>query len=327
MLRDMFKQAPGVGIPMIIGNIPTFLGSQRVESEEELDSLDAVIAGLPWEGTNTWGTFSTCEQSPKGCRIASMRYGNGYIPEYDIEVLRQLKLGDVGDFPACGTDVQKTFASFTKEASKIFARKAIPVFLGGDHASTFPVIRALAGRRPHRVGILHFDAHLDNADAYLGDEYARCCPLRRIAEIDGIDPTKIVHFGIRGPRNTVEQMNYARQSGATVMTIANVRNLGLEKALAQAYDVITDNTDGYYVTVCSDIIDHAWNIGGPLDFNGLSVENMCDTLYQLAQGPMLGMDIVEVYPKADVNDASIHMVTWLAIYGLAGLATRFSKKE
>ncbi len=45
-------------------------------------------------------------------------------------------------------------------------------------------------------------------------------------------------------------------------------------------------------------------------------------LYILAQGPMLGMDIVEVYPKSDFNDTSLHIVTWLAIYALAGLAIR-----
>jgi guanidinopropionase len=321
-LRNMFDHMPGAGVPMVAGNIPTFLGSKRVRSEDELGNLDAVIVGLPWEGTNTWGSFSTCEQSPKGCRIASMRYGNGYIPEYDIEVMKSLKLGDMGDLPACSTDVEKTFDFFTEGAKKIFARKATPIFLGGDHACTYPVLRALAEQRPHRVGILHFDAHLDNADAFLSDNMARCCPLRRIAETKGIDPTKIVHFGIRGPRNTVEQMDYARKSGATVLTMATVRELGLEKAIAKAYDVITDGTDGYYVTVCSDIIDHAWNIGGPLDFNGLSVEDMCNALYTLAQGPMLGMDIVEVYPKSDFNDTSLHIVTWLAIYALAGLAIR-----
>ncbi len=318
-MRNMLKFPQGVGVPMVSGNIPTFLGSKRVRTMEEVNDLDAVIVGLPWEGTNTWGSFSACEQSPKGCRVVSMRYGNGYIPELDIEVLSSLKLGDMGDICACGTDVEKTFSEFFDAATKIFSTRAKPVFLGGDHASSLPVLQALGKLRPGRVGIIHFDAHLDNADTFVGDRYARCCPLRRVAESDGIDPRKMVHFGIRGPRNTLQQMEFARECGATTLTMADVRRLGIKEAVSRAVEIATDGTDGYYVTVCSDIIDHAWNIGGPLDFGGLSVEDMCNTLYGLAQGPMLGLDVVEVYPKSDFNDTSLHIVAWLVIYALAGL--------
>lgn len=67
------------------------------------------------------------------------------------------------------------------------------------------------------------------------------------------------------------------------------------------------------------IIDHAFNPGGPLDFGGLTSGEMCEALYLLGQGPMLGLDLVEVYPLADLHEASVHLLVWLAIYGLAGL--------
>ena len=49
---------------------------------------------------------------------------------------------------------------------------------------------------------------------------------------------------------------------------------------------------------------------------------MCEALFSLGQGPMLGLDLVEVYPLADLHEASVHLLVWLAIYGLAGLAVR-----
>ena len=44
---------------------------------------------------------------------------------------------------------------------------------------------------------------------------------------------------------------------------------------------------------------------------------MCEALFTLGQGGMLGLDLVEVYPLADLDEASVHLLVWLAIYGLA----------
>ena len=304
-------------VPTIYGNTPSFMGSQPVRNPAELRDLDAVVAGLPWEGTNTWGSWSGCEQTPKACRSASLRYGAGYLPEYDIAVTDHVRLGDLGDLPTHPNDTAKTFAGFEMTAAEIFAAGVVPVFIGGDHSVSYPILKALSTQRPGRVGIIHFDSHLDNADEYGGDTLARCCPLRRIAELPGIDPARMVHFGIRGPRNSRSQMNYARERGIPVITGVDVRRHGLREMLERALQIASDGTDGYYVTVCSDILDHAFNPGGAIDFGGLSSGEMFDTLYTLGQGKMLGLDLVEVYPRSDLHETSVHMLVWLAIYALA----------
>ncbi len=311
---------PDARQPMIHGNIPAFLGARPVRDLAGLTGLDVVMAGLPWEGTNTWGGFSGCEQTPKACRLASVRYGSGYLPEYDVEVMRELAVGDMGDLPVSPSSALATFAGFEASAGAIFDAGVIPVFLGGDHGVTYPLIKALAARHPGRLGLIHFDAHLDNAPAYGEDTLARCCPLRRIAETPDFDPRRMVHVGIRGPRNAPSQMRYARQSGATVLTMADVRRQGLAAAMEQAKKIASEGTDGYYVTVCSDILDHANNPGGPLDFGGLTSSEMLGVLHDLAKGPLLGLDLVEVYPQCDTSGASTHLVVWEVIYALAGLA-------
>lgn len=312
-------------VPTVYGNTPSFMGSRPIRDLSELGGLDAVVAGLPWEGTNTWGSCSGCEQTPKACRSASLRYGSGYLPEYDIAVMDRVRMGDLGDLPVHPNDVVKTFGGFENTASEIFAAGVIPFFFGGDHSVTYPILKALSSQRPRRVGIIHFDSHLDNAEEYGGDTLARCCPLRRIAELPGIDPARMVHFGIRGPRNARSQMNYARERGIPIITMADVRRHGLREMLARALQVASDGTDGYYVTVCSDIMDHAFNPGGAIDFGGLSSEEMLDILYTLGQGRMLGLDLVEVYPRTDVHETSVHLLVWLAIYALAGLAVRLGR--
>ena len=320
MYRESMSPICSSEVPVVAGNTPTFLGSPRVDLEGDLTGLDAVVVGLPWEGTNTWGSYSGCEQTPKACRYASLRYGSGYLPEYDVDVLGSMRLGDAGDLPAHATDVGRTFAAFEAGAARVFASGAVPVFIGGDHSVSYPVVKALSRQHGGRVGVIHFDAHFDNADEYAGDRLARCCPLRRIAELPDLDPRRIVHIGIRGPRNSPSQMRFARESGATLFTMRMVREQGLQNVISQAIEVVSSGTDGFYVTVCSDIIDHAFNPGGPLDFGGLTAGEMCEALFRLAQGPLLGLDLVEAYPHADVNDASVHLTVWMAIYALAGLA-------
>ena len=313
--------------PQVSGTVPTFLGARPVRDFARITGLDAVVVGVPWEGSNTWGSPSGCEQTPKACRLASMRYGTGYIPEYAVDVMSELVLGDTGDLPVHPTDVQRTFQSFRTAAHQLFTADVVPVFLGGDHSVTYPLLTSLTQHRPNRVGILHFDAHFDNSDEYGGDRLARCCPFRRIAELPEVDPSKIVHLGIRGPRNSASQMQYAREKGMTVFTMADIRREGLDSVVSEARRLVVTDTDGYYVTVCSDIIDHAYNPGGPLDFGGLSSGEMLQTLFNLAQGPILGLDIVEVYPLSDVNEASVHLVVWLVIYALAGLAVGLQSRS
>jgi len=311
-------------IPMMFGTIPTFLGATPVRDLAQLRELDAVVGGLPWEGSNTWGGYSGCEQTPKACRAASVRLGSGFLPEHRIDVMSNLAVGDLGDLPTFPNDTGKTHAAFQEVAAQVFASGTVPVFFGGDHSVTYPILKALSAQRPGRVGLLHFDAHLDNSDEYCGDRFARNTPLRRIAELPQMDPAKIVHFGIRGPRNSPSQMQYALDRGIPVITMAEIRREGLVNALVRAQEIVSRGTDGYYVTVCSDIIDCAFNPGGPTDFGGLSSTDMLEALFALGQGSMLGLDLVEVYPRLDAREVSMHLMAWLAVYGLAGLAQRRS---
>ena len=79
-----------------------------------------------------------------------------------------------------------------------------------------------------KVGVLRMDAHFDNRESFGDDPFARCCPLHRIAELDGVKNTSIVHFGIRGARNAPQDGAYAKQIGAKVITINDIRMGSLE---------------------------------------------------------------------------------------------------
>lgn len=75
------------------------------------------------------------------------------------------------------------------------------------------------------MGVLHFDAHLDNYSQFGDDLYSRCSPFYRLYIDENMDPSKMVHIGIRGPRNHQEEYNNAQKFGATIIRAIDVKEM------------------------------------------------------------------------------------------------------
>ncbi|MBT9259397.1 MAG: agmatinase family protein [Clostridiales bacterium] len=302
-------------LPYLYGDTPTFLGFPK-KKPAELTDEDVVILGIPWEGTITWGSWSGCELAPRTIRQASARY-SGFLPEYALQIQEHLRAADLGDVLVDMADREKTFAHIEEAVAQAFSPGRLLTLFGGDHSITYPVIRSLSRRLS--LGIVHLDAHLDNLDSYDGDPYARNTPFRRIAELPAFNPRNLVHVGIRGPRNRREQWEFAKEAGATVFTMEDIRQRGWLTALEEAIAIAADGVDGLYVSVCSDVLEAALNPGGPPDPGGLTPFELFQGLYRLGQVPSLvAFDYVEIYPPQDPQQISSHIAVWAWHHLLAG---------
>lgn len=310
---------PSRVIPEIYSGVPTFAGIPAILSPDQIDGYDAVVMGMPWEGICTTGSWTGVELGPKAIRSASTRYG-GFLPDQGFDLFDHLKVGDYGDAPSYPGDAERTFQAIEDKARDIFARNKVSIGLGGDHSILTPILRALSYSHKH-IGLIHLDAHLDNLDTFGDSEkYARCSPLYRAYEMDSIESHNVVHIGIRGPRNHPDQLRLAQEKGATVITSFQVKENGIEKIFQEAMSIAGKGTEGIYVTVCSDVLDVAFNPGGPADFAGLSSHELLSLLNRFASSNLLGFDFVEIYPPQDRNNISGHMAAWAALYVLSGVA-------
>lgn len=309
-------------MPILYGNTPTLFGGKPVTSTAEMRGLDVVTLGIPWEGAITWGSSSGCELAPKIMRQMGARYF-GFLPEYDIDIHDYLTLGDYGDVEVTNQSTEATWASARVKIRDILSAGAIPLVMGGDHAIPIPVVQALgdfhAGKR---IGIIQYDAHYDNWDEFQGDHNARNTPMRRIAEVPGVRPDRIVQIGIRGPRNARGGAEYARKSGAKVYTMREIAQLGMNEVTRQAIDLAHDGTDLVYVTVDSDVLDAAFNPGGPPDPAGINSLELICSLYEVGKAGIAGADVVEIYPGIDPGNKSAHAMCWAMLYLLGGVAER-----
>lgn len=308
-------------LPRVYGDTPSFLGADVVAPHRIPPGFDVLVMGVPWEGTITWGSYSGCELATKSIRHAAARYG-GFLPDYDINLFDYLRIGDCGDVPTDASSPEETMGRIFERAGSIYRQGGIPFVLGGDHSISPEVVRALAEHDRGGIGVIHFDSHLDNSRCFGEDLYPRCGPLYRIAQIEGVRTESIVQLGIRGPRNAPSQLEYAREIGATVYTTHQIRNRGMQAVLEEALSIARKDTEHLYVTICSDVIDAAFNPGGPADFNGLFPHELLHSLYTIGQGGIAGLDYVEVYPVQDPQSFSSHLAAWALIYGMAGLAAR-----
>ncbi|GAK13433.1 agmatinase family protein [Geomicrobium sp. JCM 19039] len=305
----------------VYGNTPCFLGAKWA-IDKNIKDTDVVVYGVPWEGGVTWGDYTGVELGPKSMRLASARY-SGYLPELDdIDVFEHLKLSDMGDVDVIPAEVENTMQRITSFSKHTWEQDVFPVALGGDHSITYPILKGWAETNPgKKLGIIHLDAHYDNMPDFNGDLYARNTPFARLYELDAVENTALVHAGIHGPRNKPESGKFAKEAGAITRTVNEFKETKDLRQLARdMYEQASKGTDAVYLSICSDVLDHAYNPGGPVDTNGLTSYELLTVIHELGKQGLCGMDFVEVYPQQDQTDFSSHLASTVVLYVLAGHA-------
>lgn len=305
----------------IYSGVPTFLNLPVLENKQDLAQMDVAVMGVPWEGGCTIGGYSSCTDGPKSIRSASIRY-TGYLPDFDLDCFSQLKAGDYGDIAVQNGNYEFTFGEIRKKVGEIYDAGAVPIILGGDHGIAYPTISELAKRHPSKVGVLHFDAHLDNYSNFGDDPYSRCSPFYQLYNDPNMDPTKIVHIGIRGPRNHQEEFNNAKKYGANVILCREIKKNGWEASIKKAIELASKDTEVMYVTICADSLDAAFMPQGPQDMGGLTSFELLMMVHEAGLAGARALDFVEIYPDAYSLQPASHVGCWLALYFLNGVAER-----
>jgi len=188
--------------------------------------------------------------------------------------------GDLGEEP--GVD---TFPRIEAAIGRLLEDGHAPISLGGDHAITYPIVRAFARRHP-RLSILHFDAHPDIYDEFEGNRLSHACPFARIMEerLAG----RLVQVGIRTAN--AHQRAQAERFGVEMIEMRDFR-----RAASLRFDTPV------YVSFDLDALDPAFAPGvAHREPGGLSTRDALDVLFGV-DAPIVGADVVELNPVRDVS--------------------------
>lgn len=170
---------------MLNRNIEVFMGC-----ESSFEEADTVLFGAPFDSTTSYrpGTRFGCST------IRHESFGIESYSPYQDKDLFDGKVMDSGDIELPFGRTEDALSQIEERATDILAAGKRPFMLGGEHLVTLGAFRAAAKKYPD-ICIIHFDAHADLREDYLGNKLSHACVLRRCWEIIG--DGRIFQFGIR----------------------------------------------------------------------------------------------------------------------------------
>jgi agmatinase len=277
--------------------IPSFLRAAICTNLGQLDA-DIAVMGVPTDEGSPFMPGSRF--GPRAIREHSMRFVTGEGGYYDPELRRHFlehemlegRIADVGDADVLPTNVVDTFHNVTGMAGQVLGRGAMPVVIGGDHAISFPIVRAFT----EPLHVVHFDAHLDYAPFIHGLEYTNAHAFRHITRLPHV--LSLTQVGIRSLRNTRTMMEDSLRDGNRVVTMEEFRDVSYRGFL----DRIPRDAR-CYVSLDIDVLDLPLVPGCvSAEPNGLLYAELRKTLFALAEhAEIVGFDLVEVNPMLDVG--------------------------
>jgi agmatinase len=281
--------------------INTFMKAPYIEDVNRVGEFDVAVVGVPHDSGTTYRPGTRF--GPQGIRRISALY-TPYNYEMGVDLREQIRLCDVGDIFTIPANNEKSFDQISKGIAHIFASGAFPIILGGDHSIGFPTVRGVCRHLgDKKVGIIHFDRHVDTQEIDL-DERMHTCPWFHATNMANAPAKNLVQLGIGGWQVPREGVKVCRERGTNVLTVTDICEMGLEAAAQFAIERATDGTDCVYISFDIDCIDAGFVPGtGWPEPGGLLPREALKLLELIVRNvPVCGLELVEVSPPYDISD-------------------------
>jgi len=322
MTSRVFRQPTTPAVPRgaegaIRHGFRSFFGAPIVEDIAPT-SADVGFAGVPFDaGTND---RPGARFGPAAIRDASTRYEpseewQGYIDaESGERILGGVTMADIGDVDVRTVDLLENFAIITEAARLVRAACRVPVFVGGDHAVTFPIVRAFDDAP---LTLVQFDAHQDYTDEKFGVRYSHDNHMRRSSELAHV--RQIVQIGLRGVLERFEPYEAARRDAVVIVPAERIVREGVPAALAAL-----PGGGRAYVTVDIDVLDPSGAPGtGYPEPGGFGYYQLKEALLHVAaQYDVAGFDVTEVNPVYDPAGVTARVASKLILDFLGAIFAR-----
>ena len=263
-----------------------FLDRNWMGQNPNYETSDIIMLGLPFDGTVSYRSGSRF--APEQIRLASWGLEE-YSPLFDKD-LSDTNFHDAGDleFPLGNTYkslelIKENVENIYKDGKRVFG-------IGGEHLVTLPEIQA-ASKYIKNLAIVHFDAHTDLREEYLGEEMSHSAVIRHISKIVG--PENIKQIGIRSGMK--EEWDFMKQHNTLCHKYSDI-------------DCLRDKK--IFVTVDLDCLDTSIMPGtGTPEAGGMTFNELIGWFRYLKDFNIIGADVVELAPDYDASGVSTAVAT------------------
>lgn len=252
------------------------------------EEADYVVIGVPYDKTSTYR--SGAKFGPSAIREASSNIET-YSLRTNVDV-EDLKIYDAGDLNVVDS-VEETLKRVKLSIEDVVNSAKIPILIGGEHTLTYGAVQGIRSN----FGLIGFDAHADMRNEYMGLQMSHATFMRRIAEDRG--QKSVLEVGIRALCK--EEVQYADETGVTMITTQRLRELGPERA-AQLVRAEASKFERTYITIDIDVLDPAFApaVGSP-EGDGICPNMLITILNSICDKRTVGIDLVEVAPQYDTG--------------------------
>lgn len=269
--------------------------SEFISCDSSFFDAKICIFGVPYDCTTSYRPGARFGPAS----IRSESYGIETWSPYQNRDLEDCAICDCGDLETPFGPPQPMLEMVRQKTEEILKAGKLPFMLGGEHLITLGAVRACAKQHPN-LHIIHFDAHADLRQEYLGQELSHATVMRRCYDILG--EGRIFQFGIRSGD---------REEFAFVTSHSTCQNKFDFAALPQVLETINQLSDNkkpvpVYFTLDLDVLDPSEFPGtGTPEAGGVTFRALLDAILLIGQKcRLVGCDMMELAPNLDVSGRS-----------------------
>jgi guanidinopropionase len=275
--------------------IPTLLGC---ELERDASKADIALVGLPWTSNQIERTQYL---GPRAVRHRAKAYHRKHR-EFQVDPFELARVRDFGDVPIQSLGLpDQAVLEVEQFYAELDAGGAVPFTIGGDHACTLPVLRAIAGpssRRKGPIGMIHFDSHTDTYGPFAGITHHAGAGFKIGKEEGLIDSKRCVQIGLNGPMADLAMEDFAKEAGYRLLPLTEIHEIDVLNAIAEIRRVVGDGPT--FISFDLDVLtlSDAPAVADP-EAGGLTINEVLQMLRGLRGTDVVGGDIVCFVPHLD----------------------------
>lgn len=267
-----------------------FLDRTWMGQNPDYDTANIIMLGLPFDGTVSYRSGSRF--APEQIRLASWGLEE-YSPRFDKDI-NDCNFHDIGDLEFPLGNTVKSLELIKDNVKQIYDDGKRLLGIGGEHLVTYPEIVAISDVYGDDLAIIHFDAHTDLRDEYMGEKLSHSAVIKLCSRY--VRPENIKQIGIRSGMK--EEWEFMKRNNTFIKDNNDYKSL----------DCLLDKK--VFITVDLDVLDPSVMSGtGTPESGGMSFNELMGWFEYLKKFDIIGADVVELAPDYDTSGCSTAVAT------------------